>query len=116
MRLHALNVRADLLILAVMMGPALWSQDGGTITGRVIDENSKPIPAAKITLLRLESSRLLHRDDQADGNGEFVANRVRWGIYIVCAGKEKDGYTSTLALLYTTFDSPTVNLTRDSPQ
>lgn len=101
--------------LSAFVGLALLAQGpikdfGGTITGRVIDETEKPVRSAKITLLGLESGRLLHRAIQTNDTGEFVAKGVPWGSYMICAEKEEDGYPSNLALLYTTFPSPTAIL------
>ena len=87
-----MRLKVTLLSVWLLASIGGGAQVRGTLRGKVVDEMGKGISAATVKLLRLNPERLLHRDDKTDNKGEFIINGIPFGSYIVCAGKEEDGY------------------------
>jgi hypothetical protein len=88
------------------------SQETGTISGIVEDENAKPVPKAKVHIAEKVASSV-HRAIQvyeADNDGKFTIRHVPWGMYVVMAGKEDDGFPDTLAAFYSNLNAPTATI------
>jgi len=88
----------------------LSAQGNGTINVQVVDEEGRALGGARVKLLGLNPTHLLHRNDVTNENGH-VKLSIPLGTYMVCAGKEEDGYADTLAALYATDPAPVVTLT-----
>ena len=101
-----------LLILPLWATMSVSAQTDGTIQGTVLDEESRPLAAARVHIQdRNRTSRHdLIRFFETDADGHFVISHVPWGSYTVQAGKESDGYPDTKFAFYGNYSSPTVSL------
>lgn len=70
----------------------LLGADGGAVSGRVLTEESLPLPGAQVLLLPAEETRMRAdaKYEQADQLGRFLINAVRPGEYRLVALEELD--------------------------
>jgi tetratricopeptide (TPR) repeat protein len=86
---RAALVGALVLSLVALAAPAF--AQGGTLRGKVIDAQNKPVTGAKITMLAVETNRKF--ETKSDNKGEWRQIGLAPGNYSVTA--EKDGLTQT---------------------
>ena len=104
-----------LLLLLVSVSVPLMAADGGTLQGKVVDENGEGLASATVTLMRLNPTKVIHREIRTDENGQFLVDRLPWGPVMVSASKEQDGYADTILDLYAANPNPIAVLSPERP-
>jgi hypothetical protein len=95
----------------------LYAQTQGTVKGVVVNEIGKPVTGAEVYVL--EKKKFVgHRPLQVyetDSIGQFLATNLPWGVYVVMAGKESEGYPDMKLAFYSNLAVPTVTLSPEFP-
>ena len=63
--------RTNLLLTVLLLAPPSWSQQLGTIEGKVVDARNSPIPAATVRLLSSAAGSPLETLTEIDGTFSF---------------------------------------------
>jgi hypothetical protein len=106
----------------VSLSTCLWltvstaAQDGGAITGTVVDENKVPLVKAKVNADPVDSrpTGSLVRYVETNSDGRFLIDRLPLGKYRVFAKKEDAGYPDMSWSLYSNDLFPIVAITPTS--
>jgi protocatechuate 3,4-dioxygenase beta subunit len=94
------------------------SRAGGAITGRVIDEDGRPLPRVRVLAIRTGSTGGFPASAQSDEDGRFTLSNLAFGAYLVNAFTpgyvlEPDPFEQSFARVYRRLgDSVTLRLIR----
>ncbi|MGD0438932.1 MAG: TonB-dependent receptor, partial [Bryobacteraceae bacterium] len=72
---------ATQFLAIVLLIPALWASDGGSLLGTVADPSGKPVPGAQVTAM--ETSTAVKQTITTDGRGFFSFQSLSVGRYEV---------------------------------
>jgi hypothetical protein len=92
-----------------LVDPNFESPQPDTIRGRVVDAEGKPVPRAKLHVLRVganPSGRRVYYPSDDEGN--FSIKGLPAGVYDVFVSKEEDNYPDTELFFYSTKETSSV--------
>jgi hypothetical protein len=93
-RFGSIDVRSDPLVISGTSSDELeivLAQDGGQLTGSVVDDQRQPVPLSPVILIPVQSERHdLYRLVPADASGHFTLRSIQPGAYKVFAAAPED--------------------------
>ena len=93
-------VTGSVVIVAFSWLALLGSPRSGTIQGKVLDQNAKPVSDAKVTASLADSPEQVAHFSTTDRKGRFVIADLPWGKYSVGAEKPDAAYPNTSLIFY----------------
>lgn len=105
------------MVAALCWLAAFAAPQTGSVRGRVVDENGKPVGDAKVTTTPVDAPGQPEKSTRTDAQGYFVIAGLPWGKYKVGAEKPEVGYPDMSLTFYSDIAEPApILLTPATPE